>query len=86
MSKNAVLRKAYVLSLREGALEEYIHWHKNIWPELLAKIKDEGIAEVSLFEAAPMILSIPRLKMLMHGSGYGNLIFTSVGAQKSWDQ
>jgi L-rhamnose mutarotase len=62
MSKNAVLRKAYVLSLREGALKEYVHWHKNIWPELLAKIKDEGIAEVSLFEAAPLIFLYTEIK------------------------
>lgn len=55
MSKNVVVRKAYVLSLRDGALKEYVHWHQNIWPELLQKIKEEGIAEVSLYEAAPLI-------------------------------
>ena len=38
------MRKAFVLRLKPGALDQYIHWHDNIWPELQEEIARQGIA------------------------------------------
>ena len=43
-----LIRKAFVLRLKPGALDEYIYWHDNIWPELQQAIAEEGIAEITL--------------------------------------
>jgi L-rhamnose mutarotase len=37
------IRKAFVLRLKPGALDEYIYWHDNIWPELQQQIDDQVI-------------------------------------------
>ncbi len=49
------IRKAFVLKLKPGALETYIHWHDNIWPELTAEIARQGIAEISLFQRDDLV-------------------------------
>lgn len=41
--------KAFVLKLKPGALEQHVHWHDNIWPDLQREIGRQGIAEISLF-------------------------------------
>src|SRR5215204_3014987 len=50
------IRKAFVLRLKPGALDDYIHWHDNIWPELQEEIARQGIAEISLFQLDDMIV------------------------------
>lgn len=42
-------RKAFMLRLKPGALDRYIYWHDNIWPELQAEIANQGIARITLF-------------------------------------
>jgi L-rhamnose mutarotase len=49
------IRKAFVLKLKPGALDDYIYWHDNIWPELQQEIASQGIAEISLFQLDDMI-------------------------------
>ena len=49
------IRKAFVLKLKPGALDDYIYWHDNIWPELQQEIARQGIAEISLFQLEDMI-------------------------------
>lgn len=49
------IRKAFVLRLKPGALDEYIFWHDRIWPELRAEIARQGIAEITLFQLDDMI-------------------------------
>ncbi len=46
-----MIRRAFTLRLKPGALEEYIRRHDEIWPELVAEIEKEGIAHISSFEA-----------------------------------
>ena len=41
-------RKAFLLRLKPGALDQYVYWHDNIWPELQAEIASQGIAEITL--------------------------------------
>jgi L-rhamnose mutarotase len=49
------IRKAFVLRLKPDALEQYIYWHDNIWPDLQAEIAKQGIAEITLFNLDDMV-------------------------------
>jgi L-rhamnose mutarotase len=42
-------RTAFRLRIRAGKEEEYDAAHKKVWPALLAKLKDVGISEYSIF-------------------------------------
>lgn len=42
-------RCAFRLRLRPGMIEEYEEAHRHVWPELLAKIKEVGISDYSIF-------------------------------------
>lgn len=44
------IRKAFVLKLKPDALDEYVYWHENMWPELQAELFNQGIAEITLYE------------------------------------
>lgn len=50
-----ILRKAFVVTLKPGALERYVHWHDNLWPDLAAQFATSGIVEISLFEDDPLV-------------------------------
>jgi len=50
-----VIRRAFTLRLKPGALPEYKERHDNIWPELVAEIEKAGIATMTAFEADPVI-------------------------------
>jgi L-rhamnose mutarotase len=50
-----VIRRAYTIHLEPGALAEYREKHDNIWPELVAEMKRDGIAQLTAFEADPII-------------------------------
>jgi L-rhamnose mutarotase len=52
------IRKAFLLKLKPGALDDYIHWHDNIWPELQQEIANQGIAEITLFQLDDMIVLV----------------------------
>jgi L-rhamnose mutarotase len=55
------IRKAFVLKLKPGALDDYIYWHDNIWAELQQEIASQGIAEISLFQLDDMIFLYSRV-------------------------
>jgi L-rhamnose mutarotase len=42
-------RAAFRLRLRPGTVEEYEQAHEHVWPELLAKLKEVGISDYSVF-------------------------------------
>jgi L-rhamnose mutarotase len=42
-------RVAFQLRLRPGTIEEYEKAHQQVWPPLLAKIKEVGISQYSIF-------------------------------------
>ncbi|MGA3328073.1 MAG: L-rhamnose mutarotase [Terriglobia bacterium] len=42
-------RVAFQLRLRPGTIEEYERAHQQVWPELLAKLKEVGISHYSIF-------------------------------------
>ena len=42
-------RYAFKLRIRPDAVEEYDREHQRVWPELLAKLKEVGISDYSIF-------------------------------------
>jgi L-rhamnose mutarotase len=42
-------RKAFVMSVNDGAEEEYEKRHNPIWPELEKVLKDHGVSNYSIF-------------------------------------
>jgi len=42
-------RVAFRLRLRPGTVEEYEQAHEHVWPELLAKLKEVGVSDYSVF-------------------------------------
>jgi L-rhamnose mutarotase len=50
-----MIRRAFTLRLKPGALAEYKKYHENVWPELVEEIERSGIARMTAFEADPVI-------------------------------
>lgn len=42
-------RYAFQLRLKPDAIEEYEREHRRVWPELLARLKEVGISDYSIF-------------------------------------
>jgi L-rhamnose mutarotase len=42
-------RCAFRLRIRKEAIEDYDREHAHVWPELLAKLKEVGISDYSIF-------------------------------------
>jgi L-rhamnose mutarotase len=42
-------RYAFKLRLKADAIEEYEREHRRVWPELLARLKEVGISDYSIF-------------------------------------
>jgi len=42
-------RYAFQLRLKKDAIEEYEREHTRVWPELLARLKEVGISDYSIF-------------------------------------
>ena len=55
-------RKAFMLRLKPGTLDQYVYWHDNIWPELQEEIAKQGIAEITLFNLDDMIVLYSEIK------------------------
>ncbi len=48
-------RRAFTMRLKPGGLAEYKQHHDNIWAELVAEIEKSGIAQITIFEADPVL-------------------------------
>ncbi len=55
-------RKAFLLRLKPGALDQYVYWHDNIWPELQAEIAGQGIAEITLYNLDDMVILVSEVR------------------------
>jgi len=42
-------RYAFKLRIKPDAIAEYDHEHQRVWPELMARLKDVGISDYSIF-------------------------------------
>jgi L-rhamnose mutarotase len=49
-------RRAFTLRLKPGAMEEYVRQHDDIWPELVAEMRQQGLAELTIFERDGMLV------------------------------
>ena len=50
-----MIRRAFTMRLKPGALEEYTRHHNEIWPALIEEIEGSGIATITTFEQAPLL-------------------------------
>lgn len=50
-----MIRKSFTMKLKPGGLAEYKRHHDNIWPELIAEIERQGIAQITIFENDPVL-------------------------------
>lgn len=42
-------RSAFVLRVRLDKIDEYVEAHRNVWPEMLAAIRDAGIRNYTIY-------------------------------------
>ena len=42
-------RVCFVLEVKEGLLDEYVAAHDDVWPEMIAAMRDVGITNYSMF-------------------------------------
>jgi len=50
-----MIRRAFTMKLKPGGLAEYKRHHDEIWPELVAEIEKQGIAQITIFESDPVL-------------------------------
>jgi L-rhamnose mutarotase len=50
-----MIRRAFTMRLTPGSLAEYKRHHDSIWPELVAEIERQGIAQITIFEDDPVL-------------------------------
>jgi L-rhamnose mutarotase len=50
-----MIRRAFSMRLKPGGLAEYKRQHDAIWPELVAEIEKQGIAQITIFENDPVL-------------------------------
>ena len=50
-----MIRRAFTMRLKPGGLAEYRRHHDEIWPELVAEIEKQGIAQITIFEDDPVL-------------------------------
>jgi len=42
-------RSAFVLRVRPDKVDEYVEAHRNVWPDMLAALRDAGIRNYTIF-------------------------------------
>jgi len=54
-------RYAFKLRIKADAIEEYEREHQRVWPELLAKLKEVGISDYSIFRRGQDLVLVLRV-------------------------
>ncbi|MEO8025427.1 MAG: L-rhamnose mutarotase [Bryobacteraceae bacterium] len=54
-------RYAFQLRIKEDAIDEYEREHARVWPELLAKLKEVGISDYSIFRRGQQLVLVLRV-------------------------
>ncbi len=54
-------RTAFRLRIKADAIEDYERDHKQVWPELLAKLKEVGISDYSIFRRGQDLALVMRV-------------------------
>jgi L-rhamnose mutarotase len=55
-------RCAFQLRIKAECVEEYDREHQRVWPELLAKLKDVGISDYSIFRRGQELVLVLRVE------------------------
>ena len=55
-------RYAFKLRIKPDAIEEYEREHQRVWPELLAKLKEVGISDYSIFRRGQELVLCMRVE------------------------
>jgi L-rhamnose mutarotase len=55
-------RYAFQLRIKPEAIDEYEREHTRVWPELLAKLKDVGISDYSIFRRGQELILYLRVQ------------------------
>ena len=55
-------RYAFQLRIKPDAIEQYEIEHKRVWPELLAKLKEVGISDYSIFRRGQDLTLVLRVE------------------------
>jgi L-rhamnose mutarotase len=69
-----MIRRAFTMRLKEGALAEYKAHHDSIatkWPDLVEEIERSGIATINTFQNGLDFFSTPRFMIPTPGSACG---------------
>lgn len=45
-----MIRRAFVMRLKDGAIGEYKRRHDQVWPEMVAEIERSGIGSMTIFD------------------------------------
>lgn len=59
-----MIRRAFTMRLKPGAMAEYRKHHDNIWAELVAEVRRSGIATITTFEADPVLFLFSEIEDL----------------------
>ncbi len=51
-----MIRRAFIMRLKPNGLADYTRHHNAIWPELVAEIEKQGIAQITIFENDPVLV------------------------------
>ena len=62
-------RYAFQLRIKADAIEEYEREHQRVWPELLAKLKEVGISDYSIFRRGQDLVLVPARGRFREGVG-----------------
>jgi L-rhamnose mutarotase len=54
-------RYAFRLRIKADAIQEYERAHKNVWPELLSRLKEVGISDYSIFRRGQDLFLVLRV-------------------------
>src|ERR1039458_5848009 len=54
-------RYAFKLRIKPDAIKEYEREHKRVWPELLAKLKEVGVSDYSIFRRGQDLVLVMRV-------------------------
>ena len=47
----AAMRYAFTTTIKDGKMDEYLHYHDHIWPEVCRGLRAAGVTQLTIFRA-----------------------------------
>lgn len=76
-----MIRRAFTMRLKPNSLAEYKRYHDEVWPELVAEIERQGVAQITILKTIQCSLFTLKSKIQKRGIGFGQRRFTISGAK-----